>query len=62
MMLYMLQWLYKYVARDCLQCFIYFSDVCCKRVFLDVTFVFIHMLQVFYLDVVYVCNWFQVFL
>ena len=59
------------------QCFIYFSDVCCKRVYLDVAMwearyitqvclsgyyiYFTHMLQVFYLDVAYVCNSFQEF-
>jgi hypothetical protein len=28
----MLRWLYTHIARVCLQCFICFSDVCCKRV------------------------------
>ena len=55
----MLQWLYTYVARVCLQCFICFPDVCCKRVYLDVVYIFIHMLQVFYLYVVYVLQWFS---
>jgi len=62
----MLQWLYTYVANFCSQCFIYFLDVCCKCVYLDVAYVFTHMLQVFYLDVAYVLQWFssvfQVFL
>jgi hypothetical protein len=31
-----------------------FSDVCCKCIYLNVAYVFTHMLQVFYLDVVYV--------
>jgi hypothetical protein len=57
----MLQWLYTYVARVCLQCFVYFSNVCYKRLYLDVAYVFAHMLQVFYVDVIYVCNVFQVF-
>jgi hypothetical protein len=58
----MLQWLYTYVARVCLQCFIFFSNVCCKHVNWDVAYVFTHMLKVFYLDVTYVCNGLQVFL
>jgi hypothetical protein len=37
-----------------------FSDVCYKCVYLDVA-CFIHMLQVFYFGVMYVCNGFQVF-
>jgi hypothetical protein len=36
------------------QCSIFFSNVCCKCVYLDVAYVFTHMLQVFYLNVVYV--------
>jgi hypothetical protein len=47
-----------YVANFCPQCFICFSYVCCKCVYLDVAYVFTHMLQVFYLDVVYVLQWF----
>ena len=39
-----------------------FLDICCKCVYLDVAYVSTHMLQVFYLDVAYVCNVFQVFL
>jgi hypothetical protein len=38
-----------------------FSDACCKCGYLDVAYVFTHMLQVFYLDVAYVCNDFQMF-
>jgi hypothetical protein len=34
----------------------FFPDVCCKCVYLDVAYVFI--LQVFYLDVAYVLQWF----
>jgi hypothetical protein len=30
-MLHILQWLYMHVASVCSKCFIYFSDVCCKR-------------------------------
>jgi hypothetical protein len=33
-----------------------FWDVCYKFVYLDVGICFTHMLQVFYLDVAYVCN------
>jgi hypothetical protein len=51
----MLQWLYSYVARFYPQCFICFLDVCCKCVYLYDAYVS-HMLQVFYLDVAYVCN------
>jgi hypothetical protein len=40
---------------------IFFSDVCCKCVYLDVAYVFTHMLQVFYLDVAYVYNSFKCF-
>jgi hypothetical protein len=39
---------------------LFFSEVCCKCV-LDVAYVFIHILQVFYLDVAYVLQWIQVF-
>jgi hypothetical protein len=60
-MLYMFQWLYTYVARVYSKCFI-----CCFRRKLQVCLFgccicFTHMLQIFYLDVVYVCNGFQVF-
>ena len=58
----MLKWLYTYVASFCSPCFIYFSDVCCKCVYLYVAYVshicckcFIWMLCMFY-------NGFQVFL
>jgi hypothetical protein len=34
---------------------------CCKCVYLDVVYVFTYMLQVFYLNIAYVCNSFQVF-
>ena len=37
------------------------SDACCKCGSLDVAYVFTHLLQVFYQDVAYVCNGFQVF-
>jgi hypothetical protein len=64
-MLHMLQWLYTYVTNVCSQCFIYFSDICCKCVYLDVAYVshiccncFIQMLLVF--AIVFKC--FQVFL
>ena len=35
--------------------------ICCKRVYLDVAYVFTHMMQVFYLDVAYVYNGFKCF-
>jgi hypothetical protein len=40
---------------------LFFSDVCCKCVYLDVAYVFKHMMQVFYLDVAYVYNGFECF-
>jgi hypothetical protein len=43
-----------YVARFCSQCFICFLYVCCKCVYLNVTYVLHICLQVFYLDVAYV--------
>jgi len=53
----MLQWLYICVASVC---FIFFSDVGCKCVYMDVCICFTYMLQVFYLDV-YVClQWFSI--
>jgi hypothetical protein len=39
-----------------------FSDVCCKCVYLDVAYIFMYILQVFYLNVAYVCNGFHVYL
>jgi hypothetical protein len=36
-----------------------FSDVCCKHVYLDVAYVFTHMLQVLYLDVCVCLQWFS---
>jgi hypothetical protein len=61
----MLQLLYKYVASLCSQCFICYSDVCCKCVYLDVAYVsqicykcFIWMLRMF--AMVFKC--FKVFL
>jgi hypothetical protein len=41
---------------------LFFSDVCCKCVYLDVAYVFTHMMQVFYLDVAHVYNGFKCFL
>jgi hypothetical protein len=50
----MLQWLYTYVVNLCSQCSIYFLDVCCKCVYLDVAYAshiyckyFIWMLHMF---------------
>ena len=57
----MLQWLYTYVAKVCFQCFICvfgcMLQVCLSGCSICVT----HMLQVFYLDVAYVCNGFRAF-
>ena len=38
-----------------------FFYVCCKCVYVDVAYVFTHMMQVFYLDVAYVYNGFKCF-
>ena len=40
---------------------LFFSDVCCKCVYLNVAYVFKDMIQVFYLDIVYVYNGFKCF-
>jgi hypothetical protein len=40
---------------------LFFSDICCKCVHLDVAYVFTHMMHVFYLDVAYVYNGFKCF-
>jgi hypothetical protein len=53
----MLQWLYTYVVNFCFQCFIYFSDVYCKCVYLDVAYVSHICCKCFYLDVAYVLQW-----
>jgi hypothetical protein len=70
-MLHMLQWLCTYVSNVS-----YVLEVCCKCFYLNVAKVdlnvaytymlqvyrcFIRLLQVFHLDVAYVCNDFQVF-
>ena len=60
-MLHMLQWLHAYVVSVCSQCFIRFSYACYKCIYLDVAYVFTHMMQVFYLDVAYVYNGFKCF-
>ena len=51
----MLQWLYTYVASVCSECFICFSNVCYKSVYLDVVYVshkrckcFMWMLHMFF--------------
>jgi hypothetical protein len=41
--------------------FHFFFNVRCKCVYRNVVYVFTHILQVFYLDVVYVCNDFKCF-
>jgi hypothetical protein len=60
-MLHVLQWLYTYVAKVCYQCFICvfgrILQVCLSRYCIYFT----HMLQLFYLDVAYVCNGFRCF-
>jgi hypothetical protein len=58
----MLQW-FVHVCCKCLfsMFYLFFSDVCRKCVYLDVAYVLHWILQVFYLDVPYVCNSFQVF-
>jgi len=38
-----------------------FSNVCYKCIYLDIAYVFIHMMQAFYLDVAYVYNIFKYF-
>jgi hypothetical protein len=61
----MLQWLYTYVASVYSKCFICFSNVCYKCVYLYVAYVSLITLQVFYLGIAYVFQWsfkcFQVF-
>ena len=39
---------------------LFFFDICCKCVYMDVAYVFTHMLQMFYQDVGFKC--FEVFL
>ena len=56
----MLQSLYTFVASVCSKYFICLSDVCCKCVYLDVTYV-LHILQVFYLHAVYIYGFSGVF-
>jgi hypothetical protein len=60
-MLHMLQWLYMHVS-SLSPMFHLFLRLYCKGVYLDAAYVFTHILEVFYLNVVYVCNCFQVFL
>jgi hypothetical protein len=61
-MLHMLQWLHTYVASVCPQCFIYFF-ICMLQAYLSGCCIcFTHTVQVFYLDVVYVFNGFQLLL
>ena len=54
----MLQWLYTYVANVCSQCFIYFFRRMLQVCLSGCCIFYTHMLQVFYLDVTYVCNGF----
>jgi hypothetical protein len=53
--------LYTYVASFCSQCFIYFFQIYVASVFIWCYIYFTHILQVFYLSVAYVLQWFQVF-
>jgi hypothetical protein len=57
----MLQWLYTYVASFYSQYFSYFSRRMLQVCFFGCCICFIPMLQVFYLDVVYILYGFQVF-
>jgi hypothetical protein len=60
--IWMLQWLYTYVAIFCFQCFICFPDICCKCVYLDVAYVSHICLQVFlFRCYICFCNGFHVF-
>ena len=57
----MLQWLYTYIANVCSQCFIcVFGRIVASVIWM--LHMFTHMLQLFYLDIAYVFNCFQVFL
>ena len=60
-MLHMLQWLYTYVVSFCSQCFICFYRRMLQVCLFECCICFTHMLQVFYLDVTYIIQWFQVF-
>jgi hypothetical protein len=56
----MLQWLYTYVASFCCQCLIcVFSRHTLQLCLFGCCICFTHMLQVFYLDVAYVLQWFS---
>jgi hypothetical protein len=59
--LYMLQWLYTYVTSVYSKCFICFFKRKLQVCLSGCCIYFTHMLQVFYLDVTYACNGFQVF-
>ena len=52
----MLQWLYTYVTKVCSKCFICFFRCILQVCLTGCCICFTHMLQVFYLDVAYVCN------
>jgi hypothetical protein len=58
-MLHMLQWLYIYIASFYSQCFICFFRRMLQVCLSGCCICFTHMLQVFYLDVVYVYNSFK---
>jgi hypothetical protein len=53
--------LYTYVASFCSQCFIYFFRFMLQVCLFGCYIYFTHILQVFYLGVAYVLQWFQVF-
>ena len=36
-----------FVASSCYQCFIFFFDVCCRYVYLDVVYIFAHIFGLF---------------
>jgi hypothetical protein len=60
-MLQMLQWLYTYVASVCPQCFICVFRRMLQVCLSECCICFTYMLQVFYLDVVYVAMVFKRF-
>jgi hypothetical protein len=57
----MLQWLYTYVANVCSQCFICVFRRMLQECLSECCICFTHMLEMFYVDVAYVCNGFKCF-
>jgi len=60
-MLHMLQWLYTMLQRYVPNVSFVFSDILLQVCLTGCCIRYTHMLQVFYLDIAYVCNVFQVF-